>query len=115
MSETDFKWQDYRMKSVKRNLGGVIRLNRSSLSIGWDVWVGLNKPTNLKIQYDVASGAIKLVPDANGLKVGEGRARAGEVEGHALTLFATRLAGEMPLGAYTPISHNTFIHESKQR
>jgi hypothetical protein len=118
MSDYNFAFERYRPQvSEAANRRSRLLLTRPSrLLVGGDVYTALGRPPYFLVEFDKENYAIKLSPRAT---VGTDTVRAsvsrsrGQTVGCAVSV--AQLAREMPFGYYNPISHDIFVHESKQR
>lgn len=93
---------------------GNIHLNRSSLTIGRDVYQNLGKPARLVVEHDVVAKAIRLTPAPHALAGYSVQLRTDTKTGRA-SVRVTKPQQFLPIGEYVPISNNIFVHESVQR
>lgn len=93
---------------------GNLRLNRTRVTIGSDVYKKLGEPARLVLEHDVKAKAIRLTLAPHALAGYSVQFRA-DPRSKSPYIKTIKVQEFLPLGEYLPISTNIFVHESVQR
>ena len=92
----------------------ILRLNRSRLTIGIEVYEKLGSPARILLEHDTKAKAIRLSLAPHALA---GYSVQFRSDGRQKTPYLKTTTPQefLPLGEYLPITTNIFVHESVQR